>query len=151
MGYLDNLMAPTMSSSNGAYSTDFWSPEQWQQFGGSGGTIGDNGQLLGGIMTGDMSSTAPGSSLNMNNLFGDASMSDITGLAGLLMQGYNSFFGPQADLMDQQIGMLKDQRGANKLALANQAEFNKNWAEGSNKVMNQPTGLAASAVQPKIG
>ena len=31
--------------SGGFYNTDFWNADQWQQFGGKGGLIGDKGQL----------------------------------------------------------------------------------------------------------
>ena len=37
---------PIMNSdAGGFYNTNFWDANQWQQFGGKGGIIGDNGQL----------------------------------------------------------------------------------------------------------
>lgn len=49
-------LALTMGA-NGQYNTGFWSPEQWQKFGESGGTIGDYGEV--NLGTG---STGPGMS-----------------------------------------------------------------------------------------
>ena len=33
-------------ANTGGYDTSFWTPEQWQKFGASGGTIDNSGQLL---------------------------------------------------------------------------------------------------------
>ena len=34
------------NANTGGYDTSFWTPEQWQQFGASGGTVGNTGELL---------------------------------------------------------------------------------------------------------
>jgi len=52
------------------------------------------------------------------------------GLVGGLANMYSNLWGQNADLMDTQIGMLKDQRNYNKELMANKREFNKNLGEG---------------------
>ena len=61
----------------GFYNTDFWDASQWQQFGGKGGIIGDNGQLY----------NADGSAFDVSTIGGDVSKLGSTtegGLGGLL-------------------------------------------------------------------
>ena len=61
----------------GFYNTDFWDASQWQQFGGKGGYIGDNGQLY----------NADGSAFDVSSIGGDVSKLGSTtegGLGGLL-------------------------------------------------------------------
>ena len=52
------------------------------------------------------------------------------GLVGGLANMYSNLWGQNADLMDTQIGMLKDQRNYNKELIANKRQFNKNLGEG---------------------
>ena len=65
---------PQMSKdAGGFYNTDFFSPEQWQQFGSKGGTIGDNGQLY----------NADGSAFDVSSIGGDISKLGSTTEGGL--------------------------------------------------------------------
>ena len=69
---------PQMSKdAGGFYDTSFWDNSQWQQFGGKGGIIGDNGQLY----------NADGSAFDVSSIGGNASKLGSTtegGLGGLL-------------------------------------------------------------------
>ncbi len=61
----------------GFYDTSFWDASRWQQFGGKGGIIGDNGQLY----------NADGSAFDVSSIGGDVSKLGSTtegGLGGLL-------------------------------------------------------------------
>ena len=61
----------------GFYDTNFWNPSQWQQFGGKGGIIGDNGQLY----------NANGSAFDVSSIGGNIKgLSSTTegGLGGLI-------------------------------------------------------------------
>ena len=74
----------------GFYDTNFWDANQWQQFGGKGGTIGNNGQLynadgsafdigsIGGNMKGLGSTTEGG----LGGLLSSESLSKAGNIAG---------------------------------------------------------------------
>ena len=85
----------------GFYDTSFWDANQWQQFGGKGGYIGNNGQLY----------NADGSAFDVSSIGGDASklgsttegglgsifssetmgkVKDVAGTAGSLFNVYNA-------------------------------------------------------------
>lgn len=75
------------------------------------------------------------------------SLGDYVSLAGTAGSLYSNFLGDgkklarlQLDHLNEQVGMLKEQRAANQEALQNKRTFNSTWANASNK------GLAASAV-----
>lgn len=69
---------PIMSKdAGGFYDTSFWDPSQWQQFGGKGGIIGDNGQLY----------NADGSAFDVSSIGGNMNGLGSTtegGLGGLI-------------------------------------------------------------------
>ena len=65
---------PQMSKdAGGFYNTDFWDANQWQQFGGKGGKIGDAGQLY----------NADGSAFDVSSIGGNASKLGSTTEGGL--------------------------------------------------------------------
>lgn len=109
--------------------------------------------LFGGSGIGDTSIGAMIGDTGIGDMLGGMDIGDMSSLAGVLLQGYNSFFGPQSDLMKEKIGMLRDQRAANQEALGNQRAVNTAWAKGSNAVMGgsaQPTSLAASQYKQNV-
>ena len=102
---------PQMSKdAEGFYDTSFWDNSQWQQFGGKGGIIGDNGQLynadgsafdigsIGGNMKGLGSTTEGG----LGGLLSSESLSKAGNIAGNLgkvfgmYQAANDIFGSGA-------------------------------------------------------
>ena len=102
---------PQMSKdAGGFYDTSFWDNSQWQQFGGKGGIIGDNGQLynadgsafdigsIGGNMKGLGSTTEGG----LGGLLSSESLSKAGNIAGNLgkvfgmYQAANDIFGSGA-------------------------------------------------------
>lgn len=119
----------------GSYETGSWSPEQWANFGASGGTIGKNGELIVGTgqtynpitnTLGDITSTDEG-------LFGlgtTGQWDTAMGLGGLAMKAIAlpqqmEYYGAQTDLAKQQLA-------SNKQAMADRQTFNANWANASN-------------------
>ena len=129
----------------GGYDTSMWSPEQWQAFGASGGTVGNNGELLvngnalntNQIGTGNALTNALG--MNDNNMLGLSSQqwSGLGTLGGLATQAIAlpsrmHYYNTQTDLAKQQIAY-------NKAAMQDKQNFNKTWANASN-------GLAASSL-----
>lgn len=127
----------------GSYETGFWSPEQWSNFGASGGTIGKNGELIVGTgqtynpitnTLGDITSTAKGLfGLGTTNQWGTA-----MGLGGLAM---NAIALPQQmQYYKTQTDLAKQQLASNQQAMADRKAFNANWANASN-------GLAGKASQ----
>lgn len=84
----------------GFYDTDFWDASQWQQFGGKGGIIGDNGQLY----------NADGSAFDVISIGGDASKLGSTtegGLGGLLSNETLSKAGNIAGNLGKVFGMYQ--------------------------------------------
>ena len=93
---------PQMSKdAGGFYNTDFFSPEQWQQFGSQKGYVGNNGQLynadgsafdvssIGGNTKGLGSTTEGG----LGSIFSSDSLGkvkDVAGTAGSLFNIYSS-------------------------------------------------------------
>ena len=83
----------------GFYNTDFWDASQWQQFGGKGGILGDNGQLynadgtafdvssIGGNMNGLGSTTEGG----LGALFSSDSLKTAGEVAGNLGQVFGMY------------------------------------------------------------
>ena len=119
----------------GSYETGFWNPEQWSNFGASGGTVGKNGELIVGTgqtynpttnTLGDITSTDEGLfGLGTTYQWGTA-----TGLGGLAMKaialpGQMEYYGAQTDLAKQQLA-------SNKQAMADKQTFNNTWANASN-------------------
>lgn len=118
-----------------------WTPEQWQQFGAMGGTVGVENNMVGGGLI-DKS--------NLPNTYGGLTVGDWMGAGGLALQGYNTFLGPQKELAEKQmqgidanIKLANQQVKSNKQAMADRKQFNNTWANASN-------GLAASYVN-KVG
>ena len=66
------------------------------------------------------------------------------GLAGGMYNMYDSLFGNKADLYEQQIGNLKDQRAYNAQAIADKKQFKSNIGSGFSGAFSN--GLAASRV-----
>ena len=92
---------PQMSKgAGGFYDTNFWDNSQWQQFGGKGGIIGDNGQLY----------NADGSAFDVSSIGGNASKLGSTtegGLGGLLSSESLSKAGNIAGNLGQVFGMYQ--------------------------------------------
>ena len=87
------------------------------------------------------------SDLGLSDYLTGQSLGDYASLAGTAGSLYSNFFGDgkklaglQLDHLNEQVGMLKEQRAANQEALQNKRTFNSTWANASNN------GLAASAV-----
>ena len=84
----------------GVYDTSFWDAPQWQQFGGKGGIIGDNGQLY----------NADGSAFDVSSIGGDVSKLGSTtegGLGGLLSSDSLKTAGEVAGNLGQVFGMYQ--------------------------------------------
>ena len=84
----------------GFYDTSFFSPEQWQQFGSKGGTIGDNGQLY----------NADGSAFDVSSIGGNMKGLGTTtegGLGGLLSSDSLKTAGNIAGNLCQVLGMYQ--------------------------------------------
>ena len=92
---------PQMSKgAGGFYDTSFWDNSQWQQFGGKGGTIGNNGQLY----------NADGSAFDVSSIGGNASKLGSTtegGLGGLLSSDSLKTAGNIAGNLGQVFGMYQ--------------------------------------------
>ena len=84
----------------GFYDTSFWDNSQWQQFGGKGGTIGNNGQLY----------NADGSAFDVSTIGGDVSKLGSTtegGLGGLISGDSLKTVGEYAGNLGQIFGMYQ--------------------------------------------
>ena len=84
----------------GFYDTSFWDNSQWQQFGGKGGQIGNNGQLY----------NADGSAFDVSSIGGNASKLGSTtegGLGGLLSSDSLKTAGEVAGNLGQVFGMYQ--------------------------------------------
>ena len=84
----------------GFYDTSFWDNSQWQQFGGKGGTIGNNGQLY----------NADGSAFDVSSIGGNVNSLGSTtegGLGGLLSSDSLKTAGEVAGNLGQVFGMYQ--------------------------------------------
>ena len=84
----------------GFYDTSFWNNDQWQQFGGKGGNIGNNGQLY----------NADGSAFDVSTIGGNASKLGSTtegGLGGLISGDSLKTVGEYAGNLGQVFGMYQ--------------------------------------------
>ncbi len=84
----------------GFYDTSFWDNSQWQQFGGKGGIIGDNGQLY----------NADGSAFDVSSIGGNVKGLGTTtegGLGGLLSSDSLKTAGNIAGNLGQVFGMFQ--------------------------------------------
>ena len=84
----------------GFYDTNFWDANQWQQFGGKGGTIGNNGQLY----------NADGSAFDVSSIGGNVNGLGSTtegGLGGLLSSDSLKTAGNVAGNLGQTFGMYQ--------------------------------------------
>ena len=92
---------PQMSKdAGGFYDTSFWDNSQWQQFGGKGGIIGDNGQLY----------NADGSAFDVSSIGGNLKGLGSTtegGLGGLLSNETLSKAGNIAGNLGKVFGMYQ--------------------------------------------
>ena len=92
---------PRMSKdAGGFYNTSFWDAPQWQQFGGKGGIIGDNGQLY----------NADGSAFDVSSIGGNVNGIGSTtegGLGGLLSSESLNTAGEVAGNLGQVFGMYQ--------------------------------------------
>ena len=110
----------------------------------SGGVITEGGKAMsGGKVIGtydkdtDIISDLPGSNTGSSSL-----MSDLGGLSTMAGTGFNIYsnlFGDNAELhdkkmeaMDTSIDLQKQQKKANKQAMADRSQFNSTWASASN-------------------
>ena len=127
-----------------------WSPEQWQQFGASGGVIDGNNNLVGGSMDNPMTSYLNTSGLggitqgNWNN------MGQAAGLAGTAYGLYDSLFGQSAKKNKLQMEGLRQNIDFAKKANDSHYKFTGNIGKGFEGAF-PGGGLAASAAQPKVG
>ena len=119
-------MATLSVLADGSYDTSMWTPEQWQAFGASGGTIGNNGEIIMGTNMYSPKTT------NNNNLFGldTGQWGTLTNVGGLAMKAIAlpsqlEYYGAQTDLAKQQLA-------SNQQAMADRKTFNANWANASN-------------------
>ena len=84
----------------GFYDTNFWDANQWQQFGGKGGTIGNNGQLY----------NADGSAFDVSSIGGNVNGIGSTtegGLGGLISNETLSKAGNIAGNLGKVFGMYQ--------------------------------------------
>ena len=92
---------PQMNKGTGGfYDTSFWDNSQWQQFGGKGGIIGDNGQLY----------NADGSAFDVSSIGGNMNGIGSTtegGLGGLLSSDSLKTAGNIAGNLGQVFGMYQ--------------------------------------------
>lgn len=110
---LGNTSSPSTALDIGTSYTDNWLT--------NGGGL-DIANTIGGETT---------EGLGLTDWLGKQDLGQLTGLANLGLGAYNTFFGPQSELFEQQIATLKDQRAANQESLANTRKFNENWAKAS--------------------
>ena len=136
-------------ANTGGYDTSFWTPEQWQKFGASGGTVGNSGQLLLGDnslnpLTGEVTNIKPIGS-DTGGLFGLSGnqWGTLANVGGLAMKAMALPL--QTDYFKTQIELAKQQRASNQQAMADKKAFNANWANASNSVMG--SGLANRSTQ----
>lgn len=122
-----------LGMSEGSYQTDFWSPEQWQEFGKSGGTVGADGTLNYGT---------DGLSLGSIGSVGSA-LSSYVAPAGLAMNAYSTFFGQGKEAFDKNMTLLNQQIESNKDKLGRRKALNRAWAGTES---NKNAGLAASGI-----
>ena len=132
-------------ANTGGYDTSFWTPEQWQKFGASGGTIGPNGEVVtgtGSMLTSDQLKPA---NLDTGGLFGLSGnqWGALTNVGGLAMKAMALPL--QTDYFKTQIELAKQQRASNQQAMADKKAFNANFANASNSVMG--SGLANRSTQ----
>lgn len=121
-------LGPTLNMVDGSYQTDFWSPEQWQQFGSEGGTIGDNGSLMFG--SGGAEGGGAMDWLGQNSKGLGTAMQGI----GLGASLYNTFFGDGAKMNKKNMQLMDQKIASNKKSMKARDDFNKSWATASNKV-----------------
>ena len=114
------------------------------EFGKSGGTItAGNKAMSGGKVIGTFDkdtgiiSDLPGSNTGSSSLMGD--IGGLSTLAGTGFNIYSNLFGDNAELhdkkmeaMDSSIDLQKQQKKANKQAMADRSQFNSTWASASN-------------------
>lgn len=126
----------------GGYNTDFWTPEQWKQFGASGGTVDNSGRLLLGDnslnpLTGTLTSIKP-IDLDTGGLFGLSGnqWGTLANVGGFVTKAIP--LSSQMDYFKTQTGLAAQQLKSNQLAMADRKTFNQNWANASNSL----TGIA---------
>ena len=118
----------------GGYNTSFWTPEQWQKFGASGGTIGANGEVItgtGNVLTSDQLRPV---SLDTDSMLGLSSgqWGTLSNLGGLALKA--AALPSQINYYDAQTGLAEQQLASNKQAMADRNTFNTNWANASNNL-----------------
>jgi len=116
-----------------------YTPEQWQAFGASGGTVNDGYQITGGLGS-DIGKSLQGQGGLTNGEFslgntdpGGFSLKSVGGIKGLTGIGKLGIGLGQLYLGGQQLGLAKDQFAYNKMAkdreyAANVAEYNNSLA-----------------------
>lgn len=102
----------------GSYNTDFWTPEQWQNFGKAGGSIEGNKLMLNGQQIDVPQSSglfgSEGFGMNAGTLKGLGSITDMAaGLGGLFLGAKQlglakDKFAYDKQMMDKQYAMAKD-------------------------------------------
>lgn len=118
----------------GGYDTSFWTPEQWQKFGASGGTTGANGELItgtGNVLTSDQLMPANLDTGGFLGLSGNqwGTLANVGGLAMKAMA-----LPSQLDYYKAQTGLAEQQLKSNQQAMADRKTFNQNWANASNSL-----------------
>ena len=114
------------------------------EFGKSGGTItAGNKAMIGGKVIGSYDpdtgviNDLPGSNTGSSSLASD--LGGLSTMAGTGFNIYSNLFGDNAELhdkkmeaMDTSIDLQKQQKKANKQAMADRSQFNSTWASASN-------------------
>ena len=122
----------------------FGSIDGTTEFGKSGGTItAGNKAMSGGKVIGSYDpdtgviNDLPGSNPGSSSLIGD--IGGLSTIAGTGFNIYSNLFGDNAELhdkkmeaMDSSIDLQKQQKKANKQAMADRSQFNSTWASASN-------------------
>lgn len=121
-------------ANTGGYDTSFWTPEQWQKFGASGGTIGPNGEVItgtGNALTSDQLKPANLDTGGFLGLSGNQ-WGTLTNVGGLAMKAMA--LPSQMDYFKTQTGLAEQQLKSNQQAMADRKTFNQNWANASNSL-----------------
>ena len=124
-------------ANTGGYNTSFWTPEQWQKFGASGGTIGPNGEVITG--TGDVLTRDQLKPVNLDTggLFGLSGnqWGALTNVGGLALKAIA--LPGQMDYFKAQTGLAEQQLKSNQQAMADKKTFNQTFANASNNLTGE--------------
>ena len=143
-GFLDSLGLGNIFGGTDAAPVYSGSQDGTKLFKESGGVITEGGKAMSGgkvIGTYDKDTGVindlPGSNTGSSSLASD--IGGLSTLAGTSFNIYSNLFGDNAELhdkkmeaMDSSIDLQKQQKKANKQAMADRSQFNSTWASASN-------------------